>query len=749
MLLGFGANSQVVEIKGTIRDYFGEQLPLANMLVFPDSVLAISDVNGSFSLRIPPGKKKIHLSYTGYEPYISETEINHDTVFNFVLTQKVGQLEEVVFERDRFSNQDILTSTRTGTYMISARDIENVPVFMGQGDIIKIIQLLPGTIRGVEGGSDVFVRGGAADQNLVLLDGAPIYNTNYLFGFLSIFNPDVVDHVEAINGGFPAEFGGRLSSVMDVRTSSIMPDQTKITGEVGLISSRLKIEQPILKNKASFWVAGRRTYVDHVVKAINENLPYYFHDVNAKLIVHPSESDQIEIGHYGGEDVLDLFKDRDRDGQGMLTTYNSESMTQSLKWNHAHPNGWRNNLAIFRTGYEYRIKNSFEDYALSAFSEIEDFGAKVVFSKDSVWGDGTLTTGVEWIRHAISPNVINSRGSISETVKSGTTQGKIANEFAGYVQHEWALNNRVTLNAGLRGSVAVVNNKRYVFPEPRISARYSLSPNRALKFNYSRMVQYMHRISNSGVSTPTDVWYPVTDEIRPQTSHQFSVAWQRFRPYHKMFVSAEAYYKAMDDLIAYEAGTNLLLNAEFASKLIQGRGKSYGVEILVRKDAGKLTGWISYTLSWSWRNYDKIDNGEWFHARYDRRHNGAVVAQYSFAKRWAGSLIWEYISGARFTPVIGQYVVGAPSLAGVDLVPVFSRVNSVKLSDSHRLDLGVKFFSDPSRKFRWNCFAGVYNAYNRASPIGIVIEEDDGGKLKYKQPGLFGLLPFISYGFKL
>jgi hypothetical protein len=317
------------------------------------------------------------------------------------------------------------------------------------------------------------------------------------------------------------------------------------------------------------------------------------------------------------------------------------------------------------------------------------------------------------------------------------------------VQYEWALNKSFRINAGLRGSAAIVNNKNYFTPEPRISVRYAIAKDQALKFSYSRMAQYMHRISNSAVSTPTDIWYPVTDSIRPQTSHQLSLAWQRFLSSKKIYFSAEAYYKSMSSLIGYEEGTNLFFNTDFESRLIQGKGRAYGLEFLVRKEAGKFSGWISYSLSWSWRQFDEINHGDWFHARYDRRHNGAVVAQYALAKRWSVSAVWEFISGARFTPVIGQYTVLAPTLTGVDLIPVYSGVNEVKLADSHRLDLGIKFRSKPAKKFQWHWFAGVYNTYNRASPIGIVIEQDEAdGSLKYSQPGLFGLLPFISYGFK-
>jgi len=259
----------------------------------------------------------------------------------------------------------------------------------------------------------------------------------------------------------------------------------------------------------------------------------------------------------------------------------------------------------------------------------------------------------------------------------------------------------------------------------------------------------MHRISNSAVTTPTDIWYTVTDSIRPQTSHQFSLAWQRFIPNDKLYFSVEGYYKSMDNLIGFEQGTNLFFNTDFASKLVQGRGKAYGLEMLIRKDRGRLTGWLSYTLSWSWRQFDALNNGAWFHARYDRRHNGAIVMQYTFGKRWAASAVWEFISGARFTPLIGQYTVLAPTLTGFDLIPVYADVNGVKLADSHRLDLGIKFFSKSGKKFQWHWFAGVYNAYNRASPLGIIIEQDEtDGSLNYSQPGLFGLLPFISYGFK-
>jgi hypothetical protein len=741
--------AQQVVLRGLVKEKNGESLPLATVLVLPDSILVSTGPDGKFAARFKSGTKRVVISYTGYQTLTTKLRVKRDTVFSFFLTPKIDQLKEVVVTAERYTSEDLMQSTRTGTTTLTAKDVNAIPVLGGEADLIKTLQLLPGTIRGVEGTSDLFVRGGAADQNLVLLDGATIYNTSHLFGFLSVFNPDILNNVEAINGGFPAEYGGRLSSILNVNSDASIPERTHGSADIGLIASRVFIEQPIVKNKASVWLAGRRTYIDKVVKAVGIELPYYFYDVNGKIILQPTRNDHVEISHYSGEDILDLFRDRNNDGAGFLTTYASGNSSQSLRWKHQLHTGWRSNLSLTRTAYKYRIRNAFEENEVVAFSNIEDYGAKLTFENDSVWENVSVKSGIEWIRHDVSPNIINSQGTIAELVESSASSGKRADELSAYTQFEWSPTDRWKINTGLRTSSAFVNSKQYVFPEPRFSARYALGKDQALKISYSRMVQYMHRISNSAISTPTDIWYPVTDRISPQRSHQVSLAWQRFLTSKKIFLSTEAYYKPMENLVGYREGTNLFFNTDFESKLIQGKGRAYGFEVLIRKEAGKFTGWISYTLSWSWRKFSEINDGNWFHARYDRRHNGAIVAQYAFGKRWAGSLVWEFISGSRFTPIIGQYAVVAPTLSGVDLIPVYAGINQVKLTDSHRLDIGIKFMNKPGKKFQWQWFAGVYNAYNRANPIGIFISQNENdGSLQYLQPGLFGLLPFISYGFK-
>lgn len=750
LLLHVAVMAQQYEIKGVIRDLDGIELPLAHITLLPDSTIIAADAFGKFSLTARKGNVTMIVSYTGYHSKSESFFLSKDTTLAISLSPKANELNEVEVTSQRYSQQDLFESTRTSTTTLTQEDINAIPVLGGEADVIKTLQLLPGSLRGVEGSSDIFVRGGAADQNLLLLDDAPIYNSSHLFGFLSVFNPDIIEKVDAVNGGFPAQYGGRLSSILDVKTKHRIADKTRVSGDIGVIASRLFIEQPVLRDKLSFWVTGRRTYVDQVVKTLSEDeLPYHFYDLNGKMIFQATEKDNIQLSFYTGDDVLDWFRDRNNDGDGMTTTFLSGNNSQSLRWQREGTHGWHSNIALIRSKYRYEISNAFEENALLAVSDIEDIGGRVLFEKPDKETNATIKTGIDWTLHRISPNVINTAGTIAELLESSATDGRTANEVAVHIQKEWSPMTDWIFNAGVRISGALVEEKTYVNPEPRFSARYAIDDDNSIKLSYSRMMQYIHRVSSSAVSAPTDIWYPVTGAIRPQGSHQVSAAWQRLFPSQSLFLSMEVYYKRMNNLIGYEEGTNLFFNTDFQSKLIQGKGKAYGLEVLLRKDVGKFTGWISYTLSWSWRQFDAINNGDWFYSRYDRRHNGAIVTQYAFAKRWAVSMVWEVISGSRFTPVIGQYIVLAPTLTGVDLIPVYSPINGVKLADTHRLDIGLKFKSRPGRKFQWQWFAGVYNAYNRANPVGINIEQNENdGSLRYEQPGLFGLIPFISYGFR-
>ena len=746
LLVPFSLIAQTVAIRGVVREG-KEELPMAHITVLPDSTTAVSDAKGRFALSLRPGLKQVVVSYTGFETTLYSFFLSRDTTLTFALRPRSDELNAIVVTANRAQTK-LFESTRSGTNILSSEEINAIPVLGGEADLIKVLQLLPGTIRGVEGTSDIFVRGGAADQNLVLLDEATVYNTSHLFGFVSVFNPDIIKSVESINGSFPATVGGRLSSILHVNTHSEIATKTRVSGNIGLIASRLFIEQPIIKNKVSVWVAARRTYIDQVVKLVNQQLPYLFYDINAKLSVRPTDRDLLSFSMYSGDDLLDIFRDRNNDGIGSLTSFQPGNTSQTFQWTRQLSKKWYSTFTALRTAYQYDIQNAFRTNRLKTFSNITDVGAKVLFGTNEGVGKGSVKFGLDWTHHNVSPSVVSTTGLIAEFLAGGTAPGRAIHEMALFGQYERSFSDRWLLTAGLRTSFAFTGERNYVIPEPRFSARYEINPTQALKFSYSRMAQYLHRISNSAVTAPTDIWYPVTKDIQPQTAHQFSVAWQKTLPKTGVFISVESYYKPMNNLIGLEEGTNLFFNTDFEKRLVQGKGNAYGFEFLVKKELGNLTGWISYTLSWSNRQFDAVNQGVWFPSRYDRRHNGAIVTQYALHPRWAISAVWEFISGSKFTPVIGQYGVMAPSTTGLDLIPIYAPINSVKLADSHRLDLGVKFKSKPERKFKTEWFAGVYNVYNRANPVGITVQINEDGSMKYEQPGLFGLLPFISYGFK-
>jgi outer membrane cobalamin receptor len=749
LLLSISASGQTALMKGTVQERDGAKLPQAHILIKPDSLFLATDAQGRFETRLPVGIKTLLVSYVGYKSTTQTFRLKSDTIVSFLLEPDASQLNEVVVSSNRYSSEDLLNSTQSSVHVVTLEEVESIPVLGGEADVIKTLQLLPGVLRGVEGSSDLFVRGGSADQNMVMLDNVPIYNTSHLMGFVSVFNPDVLSQVEAMNGGFPARYGGRLSSILNVQTVSDIPNQTRLSADVGMIASRVSVAQPLIKNKLAIHVAGRRTYIDQVAKLIDRDLPYYFYDLNAKLVYKPTLNDEVNFSYYGGEDVLSIFRDRNGDGDGNLTTFDSGNNSQSIQWRHGNQNSLRQtNISFFRSSYQYNVLNAFEDNKLAAISDILDYGASVKWISDSL-RSGQLKFGVDWTQHRVSPSVISTSGFIAELVESSASRGRLMHEGGVYGEYEFNQGARWTINVGLRTSFAITEDKNYFYPEPRLSGRYAINKQQSLKLSYSRMAQYLHRIANSAITSPTDIWYPVTGTIKPQTGHQWAVAWQTFRPQQKIYISLESYFKTMNNLIGFEEGTNLFLNTDFASQLIAGKGRAYGVEALLKKETGKLSGWISYTLSWSSRQFDELNQGDWFYSRYDRRHNGAVVVQYRFHPRWAISGVFEYISGSRFTPVVGQYLVFAPSMTGGELIPIFTGINNVKLSDTHRLDLGLKFKSKTDKRIQWEVFAGVYNAYNRANPIGITIEQDEQtGALKYLQPGLFGVIPFISVGIK-
>lgn len=750
IVAALSGTSQTHQLKGFVNDSTGAALSSAHIQVWtPKKKTITSGEHGDFSLTVPKGEIRIEISYTGFKKLSRLLFVQSDTIIVFQLESKAEELNEVIISADRTFQSDQFETTRMSTNTLSGKEISSIPVLGGEADLIKTLQLMPGVTKGADGTTDLFVRGGAADQNLVLLDGAPVYNTGHLFGFLSVFNPDILDKVESINGAFPSEYGGRLSSILDVSSKIGFPTKTKVKGNVGLLATRLMIEQPLVKDKFSIWVAGRRTYVDQVVKAIGQELPYYFYDFNGKILYRPRANNRLEITFYEGNDVLS-FANLSRASlrnRNITNEFVLGNSSQTLRWDRTYRN-FNSTLSIYRTAFQYSIKNTFQENRLAVNSSIEDVGSKWVLSTDSLRKKFSFKTGLELIRHQVEPNRINTTGEISELLKTSSTTPQTSYETSAFLQADGKLTSNLRYSAGIRVSSAFVDQTFYFNPEPRIAFRFSLDSMTAIKLSYSRMSQYLHRVSSAAVAFPTDIWYPVTRNVKPQTADQIALGIQRTLPNQNLFINVEGYYKWMHQLIGYREGASLLLNVDFEKQLVQGQGRAYGLEVLVKKEQGKLTGWISYTWSKAERQYDVVNGGEWFLARYDRRHNAALVVNYQLSKRWSVSSVFEFISGSRFTPIIGQYAVPSPTLVGVDLIPVYAPMNSVKLADTHRLDIGVKFRPKPDKRFQGEWFAGVYNVYNRAAPIGVFIMSNGDGSFRYEQPGLFGLLPFVSYGFK-
>ncbi|HEX8548240.1 MAG TPA: TonB-dependent receptor [Cytophagaceae bacterium] len=665
------------------------------------------------------------------------------TTLNVSLEETIGEMNEVVIESSHGSA--IVHDPKMSVITINPQSITNTPSLGGEVDIMKVIQLMPGVGRGVEGGTDLYVRGGANDQNLTLLDEATVYNVGHLFGFFSVFNNDAVKDISLVKGGFSSNYGGRLSSMIDVRMKEGNMKEYEVDGGVGLLSSRLTIQGPIAKEKVSFIVTGRRSYIDQIFKLAGNNVPYYFYDLTAKINYKITAKDRVYLSSYLGNDVL-RANGTDTTGPTAGFGFVFGNITTTLRWNHTISDKLFYNVSLINTRFRYSIERQARSSSLFIGSRIQDLGLKADFD----WYKSTTIQykfGFSLISHAFRPNVIRSNKDVEELLASKRSNKLSNQEYAFYGLADIDLNSTLRVNMGLRVSGTDVPGKFYAGLEPRAAVKYGLSHRSSLKLSYARMLQYMHLVSSSSISLPTDLWYPVSQKVKPLVSDQVALGYVYDLNKKKTVVTIEGYYKLMRRLIDYKEGTEVALNNNFEDFVVTGHGKAYGLECLVQKSFGKIKGWLGYTLSWSTRKFEEINNGQPFFAKYDRRHNFSIVLSYEFTKRFSFSTNWIYLSGSRFTPVIGNYIVFHPSGSDVDYIPIYPERNALKFSDSHRLDVNFIFKSKPGKKFQSEYHIGAYNVYNRASPYAINLLYN-GSKYIYNQPGLFGFLPFVAYNFK-
>lgn len=760
---------QKFSISGYVRDAAtGEDLIGASVWEVKSKIGIMTNAYGYFSVEIPATNDTIVLraSYSGYLDFSKKLVLTQNLQINILLEPDKDEQEieaiEVIGE-DKF--KDAVEKTQMSVDKLEYREIKTVPVLFGETDLIKVLQLKPGVQSGSEGTAGLYVRGGGPDQNLVLLDEALVYNAAHLFGFFSIFNSDAIKNVELYKGDFPAQYGGRLSSVLDIKMREGNKNKFSGTGGVGLISSRLTLEGPIQKGKSSFIVSGRRTYFDLITRQINRAnsdnsnfnpIPdYYFYDLNVKANYEISEKDRIFVSGYFGRDV---FKFAGNNGNFNFD-FDWGNATATVRWNHIfNPKLFLNTTAIY-SDYQYKIRNRFASFIFNIGSNIKDYNLKTDF--DYLHSDkhhirfGSQFThhffGVARIRFASDDNRVN--------FNSGNDFQ--ASEMGLYINDDIKLNEQWRLNAGLRLSGFLQKKTFYAGLEPRAAIRYKIDDQTSLKASFAQMYQYVHLLSNSGATLPTDIWYPSNEVVKPQLSRQIAAGVSHVLKENKFLFTAEAYYKLMKNQIDFRDGAQLFLNDNLNSEFVFGRGWGYGVELYVEKKTGKLTGWIGYTLSWTKRQFADSSNGNApinfgkpFFPRYDRRHDLSVVLMYKLNEKWTFALNWVVGNNNWVTIPQGRFGVQGVNGTNFTLGNDFGLRNNYQMPMYHRSDFNI------IRKFkpRWgeaDLTFSIYNLYNRRNAFVIYYEPVEEGasvdfttQFRARQLALFPIIPTLTYNFK-
>jgi hypothetical protein len=707
-------------------------------------------------------------SYLGYVNGKDSILLNKDLHIDFKLSAS-KELKEVVVKSNK--SQRIEENTQMSSISIPIETIKKLPAFMGEVDILKSLQLLPGIQAGGEGQNGLYVRGGGPDQNLILLDGVPVYNASHLFGFFSVFNADAVSSVEVYKGGFPARYGGRLSSVIDIR----MKEGTKSGGihgnlGMGLISSRLMLEGPFgKKNKNGSWmISGRRTYIDLIttplIKAASGGTGtggYYFWDLNAKANYKLGKRDHLYLSAYTGKDKFSA-KGFENKKEVFRADINWGNLTSMLRWNHEFNNKLFGNLTATYSRYQFEVGSKISSVfggQTSTFSALYKSGIYDVGLKYDLDFIPTpkhyIKAGIGVTHHTFKPGAITLKNSDLPTENIDTTYNisKVP-EFDIYIEDDIEITKKLKANIGVHASAFKTTSNFYPSIQPRLSARYLLQPSWSLKASFCTMTQFIHLLTNNGIGLPTDLWVPVTDKIKPMQSMQGAVGIAHtIRDQYEF--SAEAYYKTMNNIIEYKDGSSFLnSNQSWEDKVEMGKGWSYGGELFLQKKTGRLTGMMGYTLSWTNRQFPTINSGKIFPYKYDRRHDFKIAAVYEINKRVEISGDWVYGSGNAISMPLYKYNA-APiidiyqgSLWGGQTIYHYGERNNYRMMAYHRLDLGVNFHKTTKRGFERTWNISIYNAYSRKNPYFIYPSNDDAGNDIFKQVSLFPILPSFSYNLK-
>lgn len=749
-------------VSGTIRDAeTGETLIGATVRIEGASQSASTSSNayGFYSLSGNSGEYLVRITYTGYQTYTQKIALNSSLKLNIELKTNKAELEEVVISsRDR--KDENVRSPQMGLDKLDMKTLDNVPVLFGEKDILKTIQLLPGVKSGGEGNTGFFVRGGAADQNLILLDEATVYNSSHLLGFFSTFNSDAIKDVSLYKGGMPAQYGGRLSSVMDVKMQDGNNKKFGVEGGIGLIASRLKVEGPIVKDKGSFMISARRTYIDALLKASSDSTlnssTLNFYDINAKANYKFDDRNTLYLSGYFGKDnigIRDLFAN------------DWGNTTATIRLNHVFNSRLFSNTSFIYNKYNYAIELLDEDNNARLSSLIRDYNIKEdlqYFSNNHI-----VRFGLQATHHRIAPSDLSTSGNSSFNPSS--VENRYGIELAGYVSDEWKVSDKFNLLYGVRLSSfsllgpGTINTyadngdiksstrykkgefvKTYIYPEPRFSTSYSINEENSVKASYNRNTQNIHILTNANTSSPTDQYIMSSNNIGPEISDQVSVGYFRNSNDNSFEFSAEVYYKWLQNQIDYKDGAELTANANVESELVYGKGRAYGLELYAKKTKGKLTGWISYTLAKTERRFDEINKGNYFPAKQDRTHDLSLVGMYDLSSRWAFSANYIYSTGNAVTFPSGKYNVGGLTTY------YYTERNANRMPYTSRLDISATLKGKETKKYSSSWNFGVYNALNRKNPYAIQFrdKENDPTRTEAVQISLFGIIPSVTWNFK-
>lgn len=764
-------------LSGTVTDEITGETALGANVLIPDlGTGVVTNEYGFYSITLPSGTHKVVISYLGYTTIEQQVTLNKDTKLNFTLMEEASQLDAVVIESNIEKNS--IKRPQMSVNKLSSKSIKNIPAVLGEPDVIKSILMLPGVSNAGEGASGFNVRGGGADQNLILLDEAIIFNTSHLFGFFSVFNTDAIKDLRLYKGGIPARYGGRLSSVLDIYQREGNKKEFKMNGGIGLISSKLLLEGPIKKDKGSFLVAGRTSYAHLFLQAAGEENTASFYDLNTKLSYNLNDNNNLYLSGYFGRDNFEF-------GDSFINTYGNS--VANLRWNHLFSDKLFSNLSLIYSDYFYGLELDVRGFEWE--SHIINFNLKYDF-KHYLSNNLTLDYGINNIYYHFKPGEIRPNSEDSG-INAEEFTNKYGNEFAAYIDAEQKISDRLSLRYGLRWSYfnrlgqdefnvyennqAVIYNEEFQIYEgadpigtesssrseslaefnnfePRLALSYLLNDNSSLKLSYNRMAQYLHLLSNTNSPTPLDVWTPSGPDIEPQILDQYAVGYYRDFKDGEYSLETEVFYKDIQNRIDYIDGADLIANEDIEQVILNGEARAYGLEVLFRKNKGRFTGWLAYTLSKSEQrtpgrtaNEPGINNGEWYNSLWDRPHDISLNASYELNDKWSFNSNFVYQTGIPTNLPIGQV-----QQLGIT-VPIYGGRNESRLTDYHRLDISATLTPRKNKNRRWQTewVFGFYNIYNRQNAASYSFEQNrETGQNEAIRTSIFGVVPAISYNFK-